>query len=387
MRIRKLATTLALGVAMVGGLMAAASADTVKIGVIAPLTGGGAPWGKASEAGVRIAANEVNAKGGLDVGGKKMQVEVIAYDDQYKAADAVAAYNRLLTKDGVKYMFIVLTPETIALQDSVAADKVLAFSAAGVAKAVPPDSKNLFRVLFIYRDYVPAVIGWVKEHLPGRKVALLSPNDELGWGFRDFVVPFYEKNGYEIVDNQLYERSQKDFAPLFTKIMSSNPDFIDIGSAAPATAGLLVRQARDLGFKGTFLKESGAATREIIATAGNEGAEGTISLHFTDPHSDGYKRLAAEYEKMVGGQPDDLICYQYDAARALMRAIELGGDANDTAKTSAAFLTKTFPITSALGDPVSLGDGKGHGDPNQMMTTGYISVIKNGDPVIIGKVR
>jgi branched-chain amino acid transport system substrate-binding protein len=387
MKIGKLAAAIVLGAGLFGGLFAAAQAETLKIGVIAPLTGGGAPWGKASEAGVRIAANEVNARGGLDVGGKKYQVEVIAYDDQYKAVEAVSAYNRLLTKDGVKYMFIVLTPETIALQKQVTEDKVLAFSAAGVDRAVPADSKNLFRVLFIHRDYVPAVLGWVKEHLPGRKVAVLSPNDELGWGFRDFVTPYYQKNGYEIVDNELYERSQKDFAPLFTKIIATHPDFIDIGSAAPATAGLLVRQARELGFKGTFLKESGAAWREILATAGPEAAEGTISLHFTNPHSDGYKRLAVEYEKMVGGQPDDLICYQYDAANALMKAISLGGDVDDTAKTSAAFLTKTFPITSALGDVVNLGDGKGHGDPNQMMTTGYISVIKKGDIEIIGKVN
>jgi branched-chain amino acid transport system substrate-binding protein len=387
MRIRKLATTLALGAGLLGGLAVAGQAQTLKIGVIAPLTGGGAPWGKASQAGVQIAADEVNARGGLDVGGKKYQVKVIAYDDQYKAADAVAAYNRLVNQDDVKYMFIVLSPETIALQQQVETDKVLAFSAAGVAKAVPPDSKNLFRVLFIFRDYVPAVIGWVKEHLPGRKVAILSPNDELGWGFRDFVTPFYQQNGYTVVDNELYERSAADFAPIFTKIIATNPDFIDIGSAAPATAGLLVRQARDLGFKGTFLKESGAADREILATAGAKAAEGTVALHFTNPNSDGYKRLAAAYGKMVGGQPDDLICYQYDAANALMKAISIGGDVSDTAKTSDAFLHRTFPITSVLGDTVNLGDGHGHGDPNQMMTTGYITIIKNGQSQIIGKVN
>ena len=54
----------------------------------------------------RIVAAEVNARGGLGVGGSTYQIEVVAYDDQFKTADAVAAYNRLLNQDGVRYMVI-----------------------------------------------------------------------------------------------------------------------------------------------------------------------------------------------------------------------------------------------------------------------------------------
>jgi branched-chain amino acid transport system substrate-binding protein len=378
---------LALGIALSMSLLATASAESVKIGVIAPLSGGGAPWGKASQAALDIAASEVNAKGGLDVDGKKYQVEVIAYDDQYKAADAVAAYNRLVTKDGVKYMFIVLSPETLALAQSVEDDKVIALSAAGVERAVNPASKYMFRVLSIYRDYVPLVIGWVKDHRPGRRVALIGPNDEVGWSYRDFVSPVYKTDGFDLVDSELFERSLRDFAPVLTKIIAMAPDMIDISAVPPATAGLIVRQARDLGYKGIFVKASGAATKEIIEAAGKDGAEGTISLHFTDPHTDGYKRLAAEYQKSVGGQPDDLIVIQYDAARALLTAIKNSGDVNDTAKVSAALLTRTFPMESALGDKLDLGGKAGRGSPNQIMTVGYISVIENGDPVIVGKVQ
>src|ERR1700674_5172141 len=101
MNIRKMTTVLAFGVGLHASLMSSASAETLKIGLIAPLTGGGAPWGLAEEQATKILASEINAKGGLEDCDKTYKVEVIAYDDQYKAADAVAAYNRLLNRDGV----------------------------------------------------------------------------------------------------------------------------------------------------------------------------------------------------------------------------------------------------------------------------------------------
>src|SRR5437868_7987202 len=126
MNTRKLAISAAVGLSLYAGLMTTAASETLKIGVIAALTGGGAPWGTAAAQGPKILANEVNAKGGLDVGGKKYHVEVVAYDDQYKAADAVAAYNRLVRQDGVKYVIVMASAGTLAIKQSVESDKVIA---------------------------------------------------------------------------------------------------------------------------------------------------------------------------------------------------------------------------------------------------------------------
>src|SRR4051794_11739656 len=84
MHVAKLAATLALGLA----ISVAAHAETLKLGVVAPLTGGGAAWGIANAEAAKIAAAEVNRDGGLDVAGKKYQLSVIAYDDQFKTNDA-----------------------------------------------------------------------------------------------------------------------------------------------------------------------------------------------------------------------------------------------------------------------------------------------------------
>ncbi len=387
MNSRKVVHRVALCVGLLCGISSGALAETLKVGIIGPLTGGGAPWGNAAAEAVRILASEVNSRGGLDVGGKKYQVEVIAYDDQYKAADAVSAYNRLVTRDGVRYIMAVTSPATIALGQSVEDDKVIFLSTAGAEKAVDPKSKYMFRMMSLLRDYVPPMIAWVKEHAAGRRVVVVNPNDESGWASTELTKGVYLKSGFDVVDSPLFERSQKDFQPMLTKVIALKPDIIELASTSPATAGIIVRQARELGYKGIFVKDSGAATREIIESAGKEGAEGAISLHFADPTNDGYKRLAEAYKKKFGQQADDLIVIYYDAANAMLRAIEKSGDVNDTTKVSEAFLNKVFPFPSVQGGELSLGGGGQPGDPNQIMTWSYLSIIKDGAPVISGKVK
>ena len=111
MKIGKLVATLAIGV----GLTTAASAETLKIGIIGPLTGAAAPWGQANAEGAKLYAKRYNDAGGLDIGGKKYQIEIISYDDQYSTPGAVAAYNRLVNQDGVKYIDVIAGISTMAI--------------------------------------------------------------------------------------------------------------------------------------------------------------------------------------------------------------------------------------------------------------------------------
>ena len=385
MNIGKMTTVLALGLGLQGGLMNGASAETLKIGLIAPLTGGGAPWGIAEEEATKILASEINAKGGLNVGGKKYQVEVIAYDDQYKAADAVAAYNRLLNKDGVKYMIILSSPSTMALKENIQSDEVLALTSSGVVKSVNADDKYMVRLLSILADYVPPFVAWLKDNIKERHVVIVNPNDESGWDSTKLSERAFKENGFQIVSSELFERSQKDFEPMVTKIVSTNADLIDLSASPPATAGLIVRQARELGYKGLFIKTSGPAPKDIVDAAGKEAAEGMINLLYVDPSSEGYKRLAAEYRKAIGQDPNEMVVTFYDGANVLLHAIQKGGDVNDTAKARAAF-AQVLPMQSAQGDQLTYGGKATSGVENQIMTVGYIGIIKNGVPVIAGKV-
>ncbi len=386
MKLIKIATSLVAGLGLSIGVLSAASAQTVKIGVIAALTGGGAPWGMAAAEGAKIAAAEVNAKGGLDVGGKKHKVEVIAYDDQYKAADAVAAYNRLVRQDGAKYVIIMSSAGALALKQNVEDDKILALTSSYSAKAIDKNTQYMFRLFSNAYDYLPALITWTRDNYKERRVFTLNPNDETGWDQSKLSETVLKQNGYTITGQEVYERTLKDFQPLFTKIIGLKPEIIDLGSTSPATAGLMIRQARELGYKGMFIKTGGAGPKDILAGAGKEAVENMVSVLYADPKNAGYQRIAAAYKKSTGQEPNEIVVPFYDSVNVLLQAIQKAGTASDTTKVAAAF-AKALPMTSLQGDQLTLGGKANSGADQQIMSTMYIGVMKNGEPVVVGKAK
>jgi branched-chain amino acid transport system substrate-binding protein len=354
-------------------------AETLKIGVIAPLTGPGAPWGLAGDQAAKILAADVNAEGGLDVGGKKYQIEVVSYDDQYKAAQAVAAYNRLVNQDDVKYMLIETSASTMALKDNLEADKVVAITSSYSPNVIDSRTRFLFRQYSDSADFAPGYIGWIKQHVKGLRIAMLNPNDETGWGHQKVTEKVYRDSGFDLQDQELYERSIKDFQPLLTKVLGARPDVIDLGSTSPATAGLIVRQARELGFKGQFVQTGGPGWAAAVKAAGKENAEGMINVLYADPNNPGWQRIVSEYRKAIGQDPNEIVVPIYDGLNVLLRAIQKAGDVNDTTKVAEAF-GSVLPIKSLQGDEMTYGH-------QQIMTTNYIGVIKDGQPVVQGTVR
>ena len=363
-----------------------ASAQTVKIGVIAALTGGGAPWGLAAAEGPRILAQEINDKGGLEVAGKKHKVEIVAYDDQYKAADAVAAYNRLVNQDKVKYVIIMGSAATMALKQQVEDDKVVALTASYTGKALDKGSKYMIRLYSPPDDYIGSFIAWMKDKVKGRRVAIINPNDETGWDQTQLATRVFKANGFEVLGSELFERVQKDFQPMMTKVIAMKPDVIELGGTSPATAGLIIRQARELGYDKLFSKTGGAGPKDIVASAGAKAAEGTINMLYADPANEGYKRLAAAYKKTRGQDANEIIVSFYDGANVLLNAMQKAGTVDDTSKVIAAF-PKALPMKSVQGDQLTFGGKSTYGVDAQVMTINYIGSIRNGEPVVIGKTK
>jgi len=371
--------------AAAGLLMAsAATAQTVKVGFIGPLTGGGAPWGIAAKVGIELAAKDHNDAGGLDIGGVKHQVEVISYDDKYAAADAVAAYNRLVNQDGVKYIVLVSSSGTMALKQNIEDDGVLAITASYSTQVLDDDTSQLFRLYSAPVSYVPPFIKWMAENLTERRVVIINPNDETGWDQTRLFKEHFGQNGFEVVGEELFERTQSDFTPLITKVMAMNPEIVEMGGTSPATAGLIVRQARELGYDGLFSKMGGAGPYDIVAAAGAEASEGIINMLYADQQNEGFKRLAAAYEASEGHVPNEILVSFYDGTKVMLAAIAEGGDADDPVAAAAAF-PKVLPMESVQGDNLRLGGSDLYGVDAEVLSVNYVGVIRDGEPVVIGK--
>src|SRR2546422_9774975 len=89
------------------GTGTASAADVIKFGISTPLSGPAAPWGIPHKQATELVFDEINSQGGLEVGGKKYRLEVVAYDHKYVIAEGVATVNRLIAKDGVKDVSIL----------------------------------------------------------------------------------------------------------------------------------------------------------------------------------------------------------------------------------------------------------------------------------------
>src|SRR6266705_2397613 len=85
----------------------AGAADVIKFGISTPLSGPAAPWGIPHKQATELVFDEINSQGGLEVGGKKYRLEVVAYDHKYVIAEGVATVNRLIAKDEVKFISIL----------------------------------------------------------------------------------------------------------------------------------------------------------------------------------------------------------------------------------------------------------------------------------------
>lgn len=386
MTTKSCALAFAFGLGMSVAAMGGVSAETLKFGIVGSLTGGGAPWGISCEQAVRIAAADVNAKGGLEVGGKKYQIEVVAYDDQFKTADAVGAYNRLVNQDGVKYMIMQTSNGATALKGSIEADKVVVISAGYGGKVVDDTNHYLYRFYSAPRDYMAQLANWMKANLKGKSIAILNPNIEGAFEQRDLANDLYRKAGFDVVGSDVYEMSEKDFAPLLTKVIARHPDIIDLGSTAPATAGLIVRQAHELGYKGQLFKSAGPGPRDIVNGAGKEASEGLINFVYADPGNPEYQRLSAQFKKNVGQEPNDMFLPAYDGVMIIFRAMQKAGTVADPTKVRDA-IAQVLPGKGALGDEISLGGKSTYGSDQEFITTNYMAQIRDGAPVVIGKIK
>jgi branched-chain amino acid transport system substrate-binding protein len=380
-------TSLIAGIIIaLAGLPSAFAQDSLKIGVIGPMTGPGAQWGLAAAGGVQIAAKEVNDKGGLRVGDKTYRVEVVPYDEQYKAAVAISAMQRLVNQDGVKFVFgPVSSAGTLAVMDISKDTKTIGITGAYSSKAIDPSNPYMFRVYSVASDFAEPMVKWLKKNLPANatRVAIVNPNDETGWDSDKLLTELYKKYGYDVVAKELYERSVRDYIPILTKILAEKPDLLDVGTAPPASAGLIVRQARELGYKGHIVKIGGSGPRQIIEAAGKDAAEGVINYLPADEQNPAYQRLAADYKTMSGNEMNPLLVNWYDGAYILMAAIQAAGTVSDTDKVRQSF-AKALPHKSVLGGTIRLGGKDLYGIDNAFLTTNYIGVIKNGDVVAVG---
>jgi branched-chain amino acid transport system substrate-binding protein len=277
------------------------AADVIKFGIATPLSGPAAPWGIPHKQAVELIFDEVNSQGGLEVAGKKYKLEVIAYDHKYVIAEGVATVNRLIAKDGVKFISILGGTVVKAAEESVNEARVVNLPLAYADGLVSPKNPLTFHS-FPSPPETITFWKWIKQNHPNiKRVASITPNDDTGWWSLKVETRYVEKLGYEVVAREFFERVVTDFNPLLLRVLAQKPDIISVLASPAGSVGLIIKQARVLGFKGRFIHVGQMDTSVVAGIAGKENVEGTwVHGYVQTPLPEKVKNWQARYTKKYG---------------------------------------------------------------------------------------
>lgn len=336
---------LAAAAFMTAGISARAHAeDTITIGHYGSLTGSKATFGKSTENGIKLAVEEINAKGGVTINGTKKKIKLISDDTEGKAEKAGTVVTKLITKD-----------KCVAILGEVASSISLQGGPVCQEFGVPmitPSSTNpdvtkvgdmISRVCFIDPFQGSACATFAKTELKVGKAAILFDQaSAYSVGLKDEFTKAFKKQGGSIVSEQAYTEGASDFNAQLTRIRESTPEVIFIPGYYNDIANIAI-QARKLGMKMPLLGGDGWDSDDLGKNAG-ESIEGCFySNHYApDQPSKEIQEFVSKYSKQFGGTPDGLAALGYDAANILFDAMSKAKSLKGKDLQAAIVKTKDF---------------------------------------------
>jgi branched-chain amino acid transport system substrate-binding protein len=370
---------LAVAVLLQGTPGTTEAANVIKFGISTPLSGPAAPWGIPHKQAVELVFDEINSQGGLDVGGKKYKLEVVAYDHKYVIAEGVATVNRLISKDDVQYISILGGAVVKANEEAVNEAGILNLPLAYAEGLVSPKNPLTFHS-FPSPPETATFWNWIKEHHPQiKRVATIAPNDDTGWWSIKVETEFVEKLGYETVAKEFFERGLTDFNPVLLRMLAQNPDIISVNASPAGSVGLIIKQARELGFKGRFIHIGQVDTAVVAKIAGKENIEGMWVHGFVQaPLPESVKSWQERYTKKYGEWNATSIDFA-NPALAFVAAVKKA-QSLDPKKIAQAMSTVEF---DNLWGKAHYGGKSYYGIGNQIVYPMPFSEVKNGVATLV----
>jgi len=343
MKLLTMTTALALA-----GSAALAAERTLDIGVSDALTGGAAVYGLPQANAVQMAAEEINASGGLKVGDDTYMLNVIAYDDEANPTEASNAVRKLIDRDGVKFILgFCCSGATGAVASFIGnEDAVMLVGNAAERSITTRGISNLTRTR-PPADYTGAAAGTFVADKGHKRVAVLGALDV---GFYASYVDAFEKElnaaGGEIITREAFGLKDRDMTPQLTKIREQNPDAIlVVGYVEPAA--FIYRQAVELGIDVPRYGFTSGSEEQFLRVASSEQMEGVWDLRPTEltllSATETGIAYHANYSARFGIAPSPSSPYAYDQTYALKHAIEAAGTVEDTAAVAAALRELPVP--------------------------------------------
>ena len=348
-----------LGMLLAAGLLAfgaheARAQEHVTIGFTGPLSGGAALYGKNTLTGLQDAAAEIDAGGGLAVGGAKYLLDVVALDDKYSPSEAAVNAKRLRAQYKAPVVFVPHAGGVLALQAFNEQDGFLIGAYTSTPAVTEHGNGLTLRIPPSFDGYVQPFVQ-VEMKRFGKKLGMAGGDHDYAKAWAQLIGPAWTQAGGRIVsDNPMSYNKDTDFYSGVSRVLAGSPDVLFVGGASEPTA-LVIRQARELGFQGGFAIMDQAKFDEMAKVLGGleplEGAVGVMPL--VDDPRPGAEGYIADFRKKHGNDPGSEAALNYSALYGVAAAMAAAGSVTD-AKAIHAKLDEAFAKLPPAHDPAHI---------------------------------
>ena len=335
MRIKVMVLMTALVLAGTGWVQAG---ETLKIGATYPTSGGVAELASYTIEGIKMAVDEINAKGGVSVAGKNMPIELFLYDSKCDPTTGVANAEKMITRDQV----VAITGDfcstvTLAQKEVANRAKVILLTPIAVApKITEPGYPFIFRTCNTIDMYAAPVVEFMSSKLPQVKsIAILAVTDDYGRSAVNVYTPLLAKANVKLVGTEYFKRGDTDFYTQITKLMGLKPDAMYLVTNEDAQNISLLKQLKELGYKGILFGASTYNTDNMIKLGGKELLEG---LYMEGPvfelvkDTPPVKEWLARYQKKYGRDGNNFSILGYQSIEVFAETFKQAGTVTDKEK-------------------------------------------------------
>ena len=342
--------------ALSGGLVRAEPGITdneIRIGMWTPLSGPVALLGQSARDGVRVWVKDVNDRGGIH--GRK--INFISYDDAGSPQEAQTAIRRLIDQDQV-FMLISgsVSGSTLPVRQIITREKVpFVSSISSNINLMKPFSRYIFRIYANEDSQALGIINWMMDHEKIQRPAIIYNSNDYGvGGFQIYDEVLKKKYKVSSVATERYNPGDQDFTAQLLRIKGANPDGLLVYAFAQE-AGIIVRQAKELGLTAKLFGGGGTSTPLLQRGAGPAAAGFTSVLVVPEIAERSDKPSVVAYrEKLKAafypdgfppGRPSEYDMAAYTAGKITVAALDkVGRDVTREAFVDALESMKNFDV-------------------------------------------
>jgi len=317
---------------------------TIKIAILAPLSGDVATFGESTRDGILLAIEEWNEKGGVN--GNK--IEYVIADSQCNAEAAVSAANKVIDQDGVKFIIgEVCSSASIPVSEIATAKQIFQISPTSTNPAVTVGEQGtkptVFRACFIDPFQGKVAAKFALDNLGAQTAAVfLDQGNDYVRGLAEVFIAEFEAGGGRVVVRETYTGEDRDFSAIVTKAKDANPDVLYLPDYY-STVNLIAAQAKERGVTAALLGGDGWDSADLDREALDGGF---FTNHFSDQDTRPIVQdFVSKYAAKFGSPPDALAALAYDAANILFQGMDKA-NSTDPVVVAKTVASGTFDVVS-----------------------------------------